>query len=202
MNLGLALIQAERYKEALEVSEQLDRECGVKGQVTATAHRAAAYLNLHNWQASLDAAIELILMSPSEGFIAGYALFELGRHQEALELFLHASLNNPHTASILLDGKKPKPLTMSEVEDHNSGIELCRLLPRFFQMQSKQSRKFFKKLRENGTLKELLEMAVQCTRTHSAKTDNKVHRENFDRWHELQSRDFAEKRAREIFPVL
>jgi hypothetical protein len=203
-NLALALIQAGRFKEALEVCDQLNRECGARGHDAATAHRAAAYLNLHDWQASLDAALDLVAIWPSEGFIAGYALFELGRHQEAVQLFLHASMNKPHTASILLDRKKRKPLNNSEVEDHNGGLELCRLLPRFFLMQSKQSRRFFKKLGENQPLKELLEMAHECTRIHfdHNNRDSNAHHENFQRWHELQSREFAQKKAREIFAAL
>jgi len=122
----------------------------------------------------------------------------LGRHQEALEVFLHASLNNPHAAAILLDRKKPKPINHTEVEDHNNGIDICRLLPRFFQMQSKQSRKFFKKLSENKTLKELLDTAHECTRKHSANKDTRAHRENFDRLQELKSPAFAQKKAWEI----
>jgi tetratricopeptide (TPR) repeat protein len=196
MNLALALVQTERYKEALEVCDQLDRECGAKGKDAASAHRASAHLNLHNWQECLNAADELIAFSPGEGFVAGYALFELQRHAEALELFLFAAFNNPHTACLLLDLRKPKPENSSEIDDHNSGLHLCRSLPRFFATQSRQSRKFFRKLAGSGTFKSILDEVHQCTRNHHDRT--KSTRESFDRWHQIRKIDFAKKTAKQI----
>jgi len=198
-NLGLALIQAGRFKESLDICQQLENDCGAVGQLTAQSLRAAAYLNLHYWDLSLKAALAQIELAPSAGFIAGYAVYELNREKEAVELFLHAALNYPHTACILLERKEPKSLCNSEVEDHNLGIEMCRMLPRFFQMQSKQSRKFFKKLGENLTVRALIDEAVECTRSHSHLRAVDAHSNNFKRWHELQSREFAAKKTAEIF---
>lgn len=197
-NLSYALIQAGRFKESLEICQQLERECGEAGQLTATAHRAAAYLNLQYWQLSLDAALELIGVDPSEGFIAAFVSYELNNKADAVELFLHAALNCPHTACILLDRREPKSICDMEVEDHNSGIELSRLLPRFFKLQSKQSRMFFKKLIGNQIVRELLDEAVERTRNHSALKEQEAHRDNFDRWHEIRRREFAAEMAPEI----
>jgi len=200
-NLCIALIQTGRFKESLDICQQLERDCGEAGELAATPLRAAAYLNLHYWDLSLDAALVQIGIAPSEGFIAGYASYELKRERDAVELFLHAALNNPHTACILLDRKEPKSLCNSEVEDHNSGIHLCRLLPRFFQMQSKQSRKFFKKLGENEVVRELIDEAVERTRNHS-NLRGQAHSDNLKRWHDLQSREFAAKKSSEILRQL
>lgn len=196
MNLALALVQAERYKEALQMCDQLDRECGPKGEAAASAYRASAHLNLHNWQESLDAALQIMSFSPGEGFVAAYALFELQRYSEAIEMFLHAALNSPHTACLLLDRKKPKPQNSAEIEDHNSGLHLCHSLPRFFAMQSRQSRKFFRKFAESVTVKKLLDEAHECTRNHYDQA--KTSRESFDRWHQLRERSFAKKTTKEI----
>jgi hypothetical protein len=125
----------------------------------------------------------------------------LNKEKDAVELFLHAALNNPHTACILLDRKEPKSLCSSEVEDHNSGIYLCRLLPRFFQMQSKQSRKFFKKLGENVMVRELIDESVERTRNHS-NLRGQAHSDNFKHWRDLQSREFAAKKAPDILRQL
>ncbi|MDX1990173.1 MAG: hypothetical protein SFV17_26005 [Candidatus Obscuribacter sp.] len=200
-NLCVALIQAGRYKESLDICQQLERECGDAGDIAAPVLRAAAYLNLHYWELSFDTALERIDLFPSEGFIAGYAAYELNRERDAIELFLHAALNKPHTACMLMDRKEPKCLCNSEADDHNSGIELCRLLPRFWQMQSKQSRKFFKKLGEVPLVRELIDEAIDCTRNHST-LRGQEHSTNFKRWQELESRKFAEKKTPDILRQL
>lgn len=193
-NLCIALIQDGRFKESLDICQQLDRDCGEAGQLAATPLRAAAYLNLHYWELSLDSALVQLGISPSEGFIAGFASYELNNESDAVEFFLHAAMNNPHTACMLLDRRAPKPQSRSEAEDHNTGIYLCRLLPRFFRTQSKQSKKFFKNLGKNPTVQKLIDEAIVCTRNHS-KLRGEEHSINFKRWHEMQSREFAAKIA-------
>jgi hypothetical protein len=68
-------------------------------------------------------------------------------------------------------------------------------------MQSKQSRKFFKRFGENEMVRELLGEAVERARNHSHLKEKKAHRDNFERWQELQSRKFAAKKAHEIFAL-
>lgn len=201
MNLALALNQAERYTEALEVCDRLYAECGHAGKTAATAHRASAYLNLNRWQEAYDQSSLLLDHCPDEGFIAGYALFELGRKQEALELFLYAAANSPHTACLLLDAPKTKPKSSIEVEDHNAGIELCRSLLRFFHQQSAQSKKFFRRLRENTCVKALLKEVIECTRKHFSERGEQ-HRQNFDRWHHCKSGKNARALARAVIVEL
>lgn len=189
-NLTMALIQDGRFKESLDICQQMERDCGDAGLLAAPPLRAAAYLNLQYWDQSLDAALVQLGIDPAEGFIAGYASYELSREKDAIEFFLHAALNNPHTACMLLDRKEPKSLCDLEVEDHNSGVYLCRLLPRFFRMQSKQSRKFFKKLADNPKVRELLDEVIECTRNHCT-LQGEAHSVNFKRWHQLQSLEYA-----------
>jgi tetratricopeptide (TPR) repeat protein len=201
MNLALALNMAGRFKESLSVCDQLIKECGRSQEDSGWAHKAAAYLNLQDWHNAVECGLKLVEYSPDEGFILGYALFELGSYKDCLIWFLHASLNSPHTAYLLTDKSKPKPKTFSEVEDHNSGIMQARSLPRFFQLQSKASRKFFTKFMENQEVKELLAEVVRCDQKHSdghAKSD----RTYFDRWLELKSLAFARKTAKTLLDEL
>jgi len=201
MNLALALNMAGRFKESLSVSDQLIKECGRRKEDSGWAHKAAAYLNLQDWHNAVECALKLVEFSPDEGFILGYALFELGSYQDCLVWFLHASLNGPHTAHLLTDKSKPRPRTFGEVEDHNSGITQARSLPRFFQLQSKASRKFFNKFMENLEVKQLLAEVVRCDQTHSDRQANSD-RTYFDRWLELKSLGFARKTARSLMDEL
>lgn len=197
MNLALALNQAGRYHEALDVCDQLYTECGANGEIAATAHRAAVYLNLGRWQEAYDQSSTLLEISPDEGFIAGYALFELGRKEEAVEVFLYGAANSPHTACLLLDAPKSKPKTSIEVDDHNAGIEMCRSVQRFFDQQTAASRKFFKRLREHDSVKGLLKEVIERTRKHYSESGQN-HRENFDLWHQRKSRKYARTLARKV----
>lgn len=194
MNLALALNQAEKYNEALEVCDQLQRECGSKGADAAIAHRAVAFLNLNRWGESYTEACQLLDYVPNEGFIAGYAAFELGHTQDAIELFLYAAANSPHTASMLLDTKVSSPKSHSEVDDYNAGIELCRSLLRYFDQQSAKSKKFFKRLRDHYEVRELLRETLDCTRKHGTGGAD-AHRKNYDRWRQLKSRNHAKTMA-------
>jgi len=194
MNLALALNASGQFKETLRVCDQLIDECGRSHEDSGWAHKAAAYLNLEDWENAIEKALKLAKVAPDEGFILGYALFEIGRYQDCLGWFLHASLNSPHSAHLLTDKSKARPKTTLEVEDHNGGIMMLRSLPRFFQLQSKASRKFFRKFIENEQVQELLSEVVACNQTHferKADTDRKY----FDRWHELQDLAFARKQA-------
>ena len=197
MNLALALNQAERYDQALKVCDQLYTECGAAGKTSAIAHRAVAYLNLGRWQEAYDQSFSIIEDSADEGFVAGFALFELGRKQEALELFLYATANSPHSACMLLDASAVKPEDHVEVEDHNAGIELCRSLLRYFHQQSAPSKTFFERLKDNASMKALVKEVIECTRNHFSGRDE-AHNQNFDRWHYLKSRKSARILARKI----
>ena len=196
MNLALALNASGEFEESLQVCDQLEKECGESGKETAFAHRSAAYLNLQRWQEAADSALEISQSAPSEGFCAAYALFELGRLNDAMTWYLYAALSNPHTAWMLNDQKKPKPVTHREIEDHNGGIELYRLLPRFFESRSKESTKFFKKLIANEVVKSLLLEAVECQRKHFDGKGNSS--KNLARWNELMTFGFAEKLSKSI----
>ncbi len=50
-------------------------------------------------------------------------------------------------------------------------------------------------------VRELLGEAVERARNHSHLKEKKAHRDNFERWQELQSRKFAAKKAHEIFAL-
>jgi tetratricopeptide (TPR) repeat protein len=197
-NLALSLNMAGQWREALAICDQLEKECGDAGSDAAYAHRAAAYLNLLEWENAAEAALTVAPVAPDEGFVAGFALFELGRHLEAIEWFLHAALNSPRTAYLLLDKKDTTPKTSEEIEDHNSGVEICHGLPQFFRMQSKHSKKFFKKLLDHKVSSDLLIEVRQRRFNHYDRSQAGARKENLTRWNEMIDVKFARKQGRKI----
>ena len=49
---------------------------------------------------------------------------------EAAAAFLHAALNHPRAARMLLGEPTPNPKTGDEVEDHNTGVALLTMAHR------------------------------------------------------------------------
>lgn len=189
-NLALALNQAQQYREALAVCGQLEKESGFVGVDTAAAQRAAAHLNLHEWDASLSNATFMDEVHPYLGFVAAFANYELGDIKEAAKYFIYASLNNPHSAHLLVDKKMVKPATAEEVEDHNNGLNLIYSLPRFWQLQSAKSKKFFRKLIDREDIQKCIAESLHCGRIFYSQ---RVSDEEFERWHHLRSIEFAEE---------
>ena len=198
INLALAQNTAGQYRDALATCDKLEKECGTRKADSAYAHRAVAYLNLQEWQNALDAAMKIADSAPDEGFVSGFALFELGRQTEAVQWFLHAALNSPRSAYHLIGKSEAKPKSSREIEDHNAGLELAWAITRFFKLQSKQSDKFFKKLIEDEAVQALLNEAKLCAANHSARAYKGDSRTNLERWNELQELGFAQRAGKEI----
>lgn len=197
-NLALSLNMAGQWREALAICDQLEKECGDASSVQAHAHRASAYLNLLEWDNACHSALKIAAVSPDEGFIAGFALFELGRHLEAIEWFLHAALNSPRIAYLLIDKKDTTPKTAQAIDEHNAGVDMCRALPRFFRMQSKNSQKLFKKLIDNKATADLILEVKQRQSNHYDSVQRGDHKGNLLRWNEMRELKFARKQGRKI----
>ncbi|MFC1611158.1 tetratricopeptide repeat protein [Myxococcota bacterium] len=194
-NSVLALNELSRFDEALTLCDRLENECG--DDLTAAAFRGSIYLNTGRWQLAADAATRLHKVWASEGFIAGFALFELGEHQDAAGMFLLAALNYPRAAKMLLGMRTRQPKSYDEARDHNAGASDLRGLHRFLKQQSRRSKKFFRDFvrhpRTDALLTEVMEVVVRWHAQHPT-----GEREAFDRMQLMHTPEFARNEARTI----
>ena len=189
-NLALALVQAKRYEEALTTCDRLETECDDK--ITASAHRASAYLDTGRWREALEAAVFIHQISPGDSLLAAFAAFELGREPEARALFLHAALNKPRSVGRLVGARFAAPRDRDEVIDHNDGVLLARTLDDFLRKRRPASRRFFTGLWEHPMVKDLREEVAVVTARWQADRKGQD-RAAFDRMQELRSWGFAEQ---------
>lgn len=143
MNLTLTLVQSGQYDEALRNCDLLENEC--HEIESASAHRAAVYLNLASWLKARATALRIHQSNPGASMVAAMAAFELGSLVEARVLFLHAVLNVPRTVAMFLGvkGVEPSPKSHYEVSDHNGGIALRHSLSGYLANQSATAKRFF-----------------------------------------------------------
>ncbi|MDF1556110.1 MAG: hypothetical protein P1P84_23770 [Deferrisomatales bacterium] len=191
-NLALALNEVGRYPEALAVCDRLEAECG--DEVTAAAHRASVYLNTGRRQEASEAALSLIGIDPSEGFVAALARFELGQKGDALALFLHGALNHPLAARLLLGQRTPKPRDREEAQDHNAGVRLLRALHGYLDRHGRACRTFFRRVLRDEHVAALLDEVADAVRKDRAER-HLGNREAFDRLREMRSLEFARAEA-------
>lgn len=196
-NSVLALNELGRFDEALVLSDKLNDECG--DDLSAASYRAAIYLNTGEWQRAADAATYLHKLWASESFVAAFALYELGRHQDAGAMFLHGGLNHPRAAKMILGMRSRQPKDYEEARDHNVGVELLRTLHAYLGQQSRRAKKFFRDLvrhpHADALLTEIMDVVV---RWHSQR--GTTDREARDRMELMHTPEFARNEAREILP--
>jgi tetratricopeptide (TPR) repeat protein len=194
-NLALTLNEAGCFAETLAICDQLEEECD--DAITATWQRAAVYLNTGQWTRAADAARRTVGLHAGDSFLAAFALFELGEHEEALELFLHGALNYPRAARMLAAEKvrrAPTVTSAEEADDHNNGVSLLRALHAFLRRQPRASRRFFRDLVRDGRVTQLLDESVAVVRRwHEQHPTGE--REAFDQMQRMRSRQFAKVEA-------
>jgi tetratricopeptide (TPR) repeat protein len=190
-NLALALNEAGRFAETLAICDQLGKECD--DAITAAWQRAAVYLNTGQWTRAAEAARRTLALDAGDSFLAAFALFELGEHEAALELFLYGALNYPRAARMLAGDKArrvPAVTSAEEARDHNTGVSLLRALHAFFRGQSRASRRFFRDLVRDARVARLLDESVGVARRwHEQHPIGE--REAFDQMQRMRSRQFA-----------
>jgi tetratricopeptide (TPR) repeat protein len=187
MNLALTLNRAGRYEEALEICDRLETECGDR----PAAYRAAIYLNTGRWQEAADTARTLRRMSPSEEFVAAFALLELGRKEQALASFLYGTLQFPWAAHVLAGLRIKSPGNHGEAEDLSTGIEIRKDLAVYLGGAGRRSRRFFRRVIEEPEVRALLgEMEAVKERQYEQRSSTQ--REAYDRMRFMQSPEFAE----------
>ena len=112
--------------------------------------------------------MRLVGIYPSESFTAAFALFDLGRSEDAFAYFLHGALNHPSAARILLGINNDAPRTSGESSDHNIGVFLRRELHGYLSKESRSSRGFFASIGSNPQVRALLkEMEATVERWHN-----------------------------------
>ncbi|MCG6880434.1 MAG: tetratricopeptide repeat protein [Deltaproteobacteria bacterium] len=194
-NLTIALIRSGRYEDALRLCDRLEKEC--MDEISATAFRATAYLNLGHYQQAADSAVKIIKLDPSESLIAGFAVYELGRTEDALALFIHGALNYPRAARMILGIRTDPPQSSHEARDHNAGIDICRDLNAYLRKEGRRARRFFKGAVKNGRVGALLnEMDLVIRRWREQHPTGE--REAFDRMNLMQKQEFARQEAQEL----
>lgn len=194
-NLALTLNEAGRFPEALAVCDRLVDECG--DELTAAWHRATVYLNTRRWEQAADAARRTVGLNPSGGFLTAFAYFELDQRDQALGAFLHAAVNHPRAARMLVGEKthgKPAVASRVEAEDHNLGVSLLRSLHAYLRGQSRGGRRFFRDVMRDARVVRLLDESVAVVRKwHEQHRTGE--REAFDRMRVMRSPEFAQAEA-------
>lgn len=187
-NLTMALNEAARFDEALKLCDRLVDECG--DDYTAAHYRANVFLNTGKWQSAAQAAQGAGgEMSPAEGFLEAFALFELGRTADVLPAFLRAALRYPRAARMLVGLRTPKPKSSKEADDHNTGVDMLRSLHAYLKTQSRRSRKFFNSVVHDARVVRLLDESISTVRRWHE--DRSSDRTAFDRMKLIHSREFA-----------
>ncbi len=197
-NLAFCLNRKGDFDEALAICDRLDDECG--DTLIADYFRAMILLNTDRYREALSKVETLIHFYPDASFMAAFALFSLGRKEEAVAHFLHAALNLPRAARILFGTKRlSKPEDNQEIEDHNAGVAMSDNLRRYFSRQPAPARRFFKSVLDSEQVRKLfaeLQTAMQGRRSRSGD------RADFDKMQELQSPEFANAQAKSLFASL
>lgn len=199
-NLVITLNQQGKYDDALEICTKIETECN--DEMAVKAFRASIFLNTKKWQEAYENARYLHHIYPSESFIAAFALLEMNNNTQAAGHFIHAFLNSPRAAKILLGqrvGRKTDlpPKTGTEIDDHNTGVELLEQLGAYLKECSSKKIQFFTELMNQPLVATLLTELGAAIEGWHADRDRK-YPEHFSRMMEMKKSDFAFQKATEL----
>lgn len=192
-NLAFCLLRLRRYREALEICDKLDSVCG--DSVTANIYRASVYLNQGKWLKALEHSGSVEIDS-SDSFIIAFASYELGDLRKAGAHFLHAALNEPLCAAMILGApgwKKPK--NNRQVDDHNSGVYLKQSIGKYLG-SAKEACKHFSQLFSLPQVKEAL------SRIDELEDSRGTQRDDFKKLCQMRSFEFAQSLFESLPPNL
>ncbi|MBI2392253.1 MAG: hypothetical protein HYV09_21880 [Deltaproteobacteria bacterium] len=192
-NAAHSLIRLRRFAEARVLADRLENECG--DDIAATSYRAAIFLNCEQWAPASEKALRLRELHPSEDFVAAFALFEVGAEHDARASFLHAALNHPQGARLVVGGRD-KSGGRVEPDDHNAGVEILHMLPAYLEKPSRSSVKFFRELLEEPKIAHLID-EVEALRERWREPG--ADRGTFERLSELRTSRFARSVVDESF---
>ncbi len=187
-NLALALVRGGRYDEALASCDQLESEC--HDRITATAHRAAAWLCTKRWAKAMEGGRFLHMIYPEESLTVALAAFELGQGDDARAHLLHATLAAPRAVAAVLGERMPVPVNSEEARDHDGGVHMVNALHGFIAHQGAASKRFFRALWRSDLFAQLrTEHAEVATRWAQDRSGSD--RAAFERQHTMETIAFA-----------
>ena len=160
------------------------------------------HLNSGHWDRAAQEALRVNLIWPLDSFVAAFALFETGDRLEALVWFLHAALNFPRSAAVLIrTGTCSEPENRDEAMDQRAGVELGNGMGAFLRRQTPESRDFFNRIMRMPRIEAMLDEIKNVIRRwhHQHRTE---HREAFDRMQQMRTPEYAREQARELAPGL
>jgi tetratricopeptide (TPR) repeat protein len=198
-NLALALNLQGKSVEALRVADRLETECG--DRLTAESHRARAYLNAGQWNDAYECGRTLCSLWPSESIPVAFALFEMGAREEAATYFLHAALNGPQAALLVVGVKQARPEGWHDTTWWNEGVWIRRSLAPYLNAQRPRTKRYFRRLVRMPQVQAMLD-EIRHARLRNDNQRVRGEREAFDRIGEMTSLDYARDRIRELAHLL
>ncbi len=187
-NLTLALNRAGLYEESLEYCGRLEQECG--DQISPAAYRTSIYLNTGRWLEAVDSSRRIQGIDASQGLVAAFAFFELGRIEDAMSSFLRGALNYPLAAKILVGIRTASPKDYNQGRDHNAGVDISRDLEGYMLQRGRKAKRFFKEFLNNSHVNALLTEIEEVKRKwHDQHRTGD--RGAFDRMTQMQTPQFA-----------
>lgn len=193
-NLILALTRAGRDEEALRYCERLEHECG--DELSVASYRASIYLNRGLWREAADSALRLQNINPSGSLVAAFALFEIGRVEDAATCFLHGTLNFPRAAKMLVGIRTDSPTNRDEAVDHNAGFDIHRNLKRYLTGRGRKAIAFFNRFLNHPRVSKLISEIEEVKRKWGEE-HRTGERSAFDRMMLMQTPEFAAREGKE-----
>jgi tetratricopeptide (TPR) repeat protein len=187
-NLTLTLNRAGRYEESLEYCGHLEQECG--DEISPVAYRASIYLNTGRWPEAAESALKLQGIDASQSLVTAFALFELGRIEDAMASYLHGALNYPLAARILTGVPTTSPQNYDQARDHNAGVDISRNLEGYFHQRGRRAKRLFKEFVNNPHVNALL-TEIEEVRREWQDQRRTGDREAFHRMTQMQKPQFA-----------
>lgn len=179
-----------RYEEVLSWCDRLASECF--DDDAAIVHRASAFLNLGRWREAREGSARFVEIWPEEDFVAAFASFELGEHDEALARWLHAAIQMPRAARMLTGGStRGQPKEPEEVRDHNVGVDHLRALARY--LKRKPAQRFFAAITSTQEVVALIQERAAAVKAW--REDRGPDRTAYRRMQEMATTAFARKEA-------
>lgn len=196
-NTTVALIRAGRSEEALAWCDRMTKE--TYDTEASDVFRAAACLNLRRWAEARELAGRYVRIWPEQDFVAAFASFELGDRGDAFARWLHAAIQMPRAARMLVGMRRASdPRGYDEVRDHNAGVNLTRDLATY--LGRKKARQWFAAVTCAPEVVSVMSAYAEARNAWEAErgTDQ---RNGYDRMTEMQTVEFARTMAAELASV-
>ena len=131
--------------------------------------------------------------------MAAFAAFELADHDEALACWLHAAIQRPRAAHMVLDADvDTEPKEFEEVQDHNAGVHLVRSLGKY--LKRKPARGFFTAILSAPEVRALMQEHDAALKAW--REERGADRTSIDRMLEMRSPACAREQARRLKHLL